>query len=53
MIAQIPTEVIPIWFIEKWCKENAESGSALDHFLKTMIKDWRVEEIQQKRKATK
>ena len=52
MIAQVPTEVIPIWFIEKWDKENAESGSALDHFLKTMIKDWRMEETRQKAEVT-
>lgn len=52
MIVQVPTEVIPVWFIEKWGKENAESGSALDYFLKTMIKDWRVEEIRQKAEVT-
>ena len=52
MIAQVPTEVIPVWFIEKWGKENAETGSALDHFLKTMIKDWYVEEIRQKTEVT-
>ena len=52
MIAQVPTEVIPVWFIEKWSKENAESGSSLDHFLNAMIEDWRVEEIRQKQEAT-
>lgn len=46
MIAQIPSEVIPIWFIEKWTKENAESGSALDYFIKTMLHEWRVEEVK-------
>lgn len=44
MIAQVPTEVIPVWYIEKWAKENAEPGSPLDHFIKTMVNDWRVEE---------
>ena len=46
MIVQIPTEVIPVWFIEKWTKENADSGSALDHFIKALIKDWKLEEIR-------
>ena len=44
MVVPIPTEVIPVWFIEKWSKENAESGSALDHYLKTMIKEWHLEQ---------
>lgn len=48
MIVPVPTEVIPIWFIEKWKKENAASGSPLDHFLNTMVKDWHIEEIRQK-----
>ena len=34
MMAQIETEVIPVWFIERWLKENAEEGSALDYFVK-------------------
>ena len=52
MIVQVPTEVIPVWFIEKWGKENAESGSALDYFFFFLIKDWRVEEIRQKAEVT-
>jgi len=44
MIVQVPTEVIPVWFIEKWKHEEAMSGSALDHFLEKLIKDWRAEE---------
>lgn len=44
MIVQAPIEVIPMWFIEKWNRENAEPDSALDHFLKQMIKDWKTEE---------
>lgn len=44
MIVQIPTDVIPVWYIEKWKKENAEPSSALDHFLEQLIKDWHVEE---------
>lgn len=38
MIVNVPTKIIPIWFVEKWKKENAEPGSALDVFLEQMIK---------------
>lgn len=44
MVAPIPTDVVPIWYIEKWKKENAENGSALEHFINQLIKDWCVEE---------
>jgi hypothetical protein len=46
MIVNAPTEVIPVWYIEKWVKENAEPNSALEHFIKTMLKDWGVEEVR-------
>lgn len=44
MIVPIPTEVIPVWYIEKWKKKYAENGSVLEHFINQLIKDWRVEE---------
>lgn len=44
MIVPIPTDVIPVWYIEKWKKENAEDDSALDHYIKQLIKDWHGEE---------
>ena len=47
MVVAVPTEIIPIWFIERWKKENAEPGSALDVYLTQMIKDWKLEEIRQ------
>lgn len=47
MVVAVPTEIIPIWFIERWKKENAEPGSALDVFITQMIKEWKLEEIQQ------
>lgn len=47
MIVNVPTKIIPIWFVEKWKKENAEPGSALDVFLERMIKDWELEEMRQ------
>lgn len=49
MIVQVPTEVIPVWYVEKWTKENAENNSPLEHFLKQLIKDWRIEEKTQKK----
>ena len=47
MIVNIPTKIIPIWFIERWAKENAEPNSALDVFIKEMIKAWNLEEVRQ------
>jgi hypothetical protein len=47
MIVDVPTKVIPIWFIDRWKKENAEVGSSLDVFIERMIKDWELEEIRQ------
>ena len=46
MKATVDIEVVPIWFIEKWCKENAEQNSALDFFIKQMIKEWKCEELK-------
>lgn len=48
MIVQIPTEVIPVWYVEKWKKENAENGSVLEHFIEQLIKDWHIEEVRTK-----
>lgn len=47
MIVAVPTEIIPIWFIERWKKENAEPGSALDAYITQMLKDWQHEETSQ------
>ena len=46
MVVPVPTEVIPVWYIEKWKKEKAEDGSALSHFLEQLIKDYRAEEAR-------
>ena len=47
MTVDVPTKIIPIWFIEKWKKENAEPDSALDVFIDRMINDWEMEENRQ------
>ena len=47
IVDDVPTKIIPVWFIEKWKKENAEPGSALDVFITKMIEDWESEEIRQ------
>ena len=47
MIVDVPTKVIPVWYVEKRKKENSESGSVLDEFIERMIKDWELEEIRQ------
>ena len=49
MIAKVNVKVVPVWFIEKWTKENAQEGSALDFWCKQMLKDW---ELEEKRSAT-
>lgn len=48
MIVNVPTKVIPIWFIEKWKKEEAEKDSPLDFYIEQLIKSWENEEIRQK-----
>ena len=53
MMAQIETEVIPVWFIERWLKENAEEGSALDHFIKQMLQEWKVEDYKRNLESRK
>lgn len=50
MITTTEVEVIPIWFIKKWTKENCEEGSPLSFYIKAMLKDW---EIEEKRNDTK
>lgn len=47
MIVDVPTKVIPIWFIERWKKENAEPGSALDAYITQILKEWKLEEIRE------
>lgn len=36
MTVPIPTEVIPVWYIEKWKKENAENDPAWDSILNSL-----------------
>lgn len=47
MTVDVPTKIIPIWFIEKWKKENAKPDSALDVYIEKLMKDWEAEEIRQ------
>ena len=49
MKATTEVEVIPVWFIQKWTKENCDKGSALSFFIETMLKDWKIEEKQNDR----
>ena len=44
MTVLVPTEVIPIWYIEKWKKENACEESPLYYFLDKLVEDYRIEE---------
>ena len=37
--AQIECEVIPVWYIDTWKKLNCAEGSALDFFIKQLIKE--------------
>lgn len=47
MIVDVPTKIVPIWFVERWAKENAEPDSPLEYFIERMLKDWELEEILQ------
>lgn len=47
MTVNVPTKVIPVWFIERWRKENAEDNSVLDFWIREMLKSWELEEIRQ------
>lgn len=53
MKATTEVEVIPIWFIKKWTKENCKEGSALSVFIEAMLKDWKIWEIEEKHNDTK
>lgn len=44
MIVKAPTKVIPIWYIEKWTKENAELDSPLWIFIDRLLKEWELDE---------
>ena len=46
MKATTEVEVVPVWFINKWKKENSEEGSVLSIFIEQMLKDWKIEEKQ-------
>jgi len=46
MKATTEVEVIPIWFIKKWCKQECQEDSPLWFFVHRMIKDWELEEIR-------
>lgn len=51
MIVKVDTEVIPVWFIEHWAKEEAVEGSPLRFFIDEMLKAWKMEEKRQARSA--
>ena len=40
MKATTEVEVIPIWFIEKWTKENCHDNSALAFWIEKLLKEW-------------
>ena len=50
MVVNIPTEVIPIWYIEKWLMENVQKDSPAECCIKNMMNDWKTEEVIQKEK---
>jgi len=41
MIANVPNEVIPVWFIEKWMRENCQDGSILGYWMNRLLQDWK------------
>ena len=44
MKATVDVEVIPIWFIKKWCKERCDTNSALNYWIIELLKEWDKEE---------
>lgn len=44
MTVNVPTKVIPVWFIEKWVKEESDCGSPLRRFIEQMEHAWEMEE---------
>lgn len=46
MKATTEVEVIPIWFIKKWKKENCQDNSPLEFWIEQLLKEWKLEEKQ-------
>ena len=46
MTANVPAEVVPIWYIKEWIKEKAEPHSALEYYVGKLIEDWTAKEKQ-------
>lgn len=46
MIADVPTEVIPLWYIDKWIEKNADTDSALDYWVRKLVRDWKKREAE-------
>ena len=45
MKSQIECDVIPVWYINTWRKLNCSEDSALDMWIKQLLKDWKDEDI--------
>ena len=41
MTVNVPTDVIPVWFIEWWLEKNTEPNSNVEHWIRQLLKDWR------------
>lgn len=44
MIVNVPTKVIPVWYVEKWINKNVHPNSAIATWIEQMLKDWEQEE---------
>lgn len=44
MIADVPTEVMPLWYIDKWIEKNADTDSALNYWIRKMERGWKAYE---------
>ena len=46
MIANVPSEVIPCWYVEEWLLKNGDPDSALDYWVRKLVRDWKKHEAE-------
>lgn len=51
MTANVETEVIPLWYINKWKNVMSQTDSKLEYWLDMMLKDWARYEADHKQRS--
>ena len=52
MIAQIPTEVFPVWYIRLWQMKTADRNFAPYLWIDSLISDWAKKDAKMQAKNT-